>query len=573
MTSRFPLTLNTSSSTIEELPAGVDLDLASSNISTVGNIAAGNSVSANYFIGNLYGTANLAIYATTANSVAGANVSGQVSYAAVANSVAGANVTGTVSSATTAGTVTTAAQPNITSTGTLTGLTVNGVTNLGAIGNVKITGGSSGQVISTDGLGNLSYVTVSGSGISNGTSNVNIATADGNVTISVGGTANTAVFASTTTTFNTPIRTANSVYIGNAAGNTSIASTTGIVSIGYQAGGATQGGDPTTAVGFQAGNVSQSQGAVAIGFKSGRSQADAAVAIGYQSGETQSPYTVAVGLFAGQSSQGASSIAIGNQAGKSTQGPSSIAIGQNAGQTTQLGDSVAIGTNAGTSNQGTNSVAIGNGAGRTNQANNTIILNASGANLNMTTANTFTVKPVRNASAANVLYYDSSTGEITYSTPTIGTSIVNGTSNVSVASSGNVTVGVAGTANVLSVTSSDVLVNGYSVGTKIIIQNSQSADYTMVASDSGKQIFHPSADTTARTFTIPANSSVPYDIGTTLTIINQASAGNVSIAITTDTMRLAGNGATGTRTLTANGVATAIKVTSTEWIISGVNLT
>jgi hypothetical protein len=38
-------------------------------------------------------------------------------------------------------------------------------------------------------------------------------------------------------------------------------------------------------------------------------------------------------------------------------------------------------------------------------------------------------------------------------------------------------------------------------------------------------------------------------------------------------MRLAGNGATGTRTLTANGVATAIKITGTEWIISGVNLT
>ncbi len=37
-----------------------------------------------------------------------------------ANSVAGANVSGAVGSATTAGTVTTAAQPNITSVGTLT---------------------------------------------------------------------------------------------------------------------------------------------------------------------------------------------------------------------------------------------------------------------------------------------------------------------------------------------------------------------------------------------------------------------------------------------------------------------
>ena len=42
-----------------------------------------------------------------------------------------------------------------------------------------------------------------------------------------------------------------------------------------------------------------------------------------------------------------------------------------------------------------------------------------------------------------------------------------------------------------------------------IPQNSQSDAYTLVITDAGKQIFHPSADTTARTFTIPANSSVP----------------------------------------------------------------
>jgi hypothetical protein len=40
--------------------------------------------------------------------------------------------------------------------------------------------------------------------------------------------------------------------------------------------------------------------------------------------------------------------------------------------------------------------------------------------------------------------------------------------------------------------------------------NSQSADYTLVLADSGKTIFHPAADNNARTFTIPANSSVAY---------------------------------------------------------------
>ena len=106
-----------------------------------------------------------------------------------------------------------------------------------------------------------------------------------------------------------------------------------------------------------------------------------------------------------------------------------------------------------------------------------------------------------------------------------------------------------------------------------IPQNSQSAAYTLVIGDSGKHILHPSADTYARTYTIPANSSVAFPIGTAVTFVNQNGAGDITIAITTDTMRLAGAGTTGSRTLAANGTATALKVTATEWLISGVNLT
>ena len=106
----------------------------------------------------------------------------------------------------------------------------------------------------------------------------------------------------------------------------------------------------------------------------------------------------------------------------------------------------------------------------------------------------------------------------------------------------------------------------------VLPQNPQSAGYTCVLSDAGKHLLHPSADTTARTFTIPANSDVAYAIGTTLTFINQNGAGVVTVAITSDTLRLAGAGTTGSRSLTANGVATAIKITETEWIINGVGL-
>ncbi|NBQ98417.1 MAG: hypothetical protein EBU12_09445, partial [Microbacteriaceae bacterium] len=72
--------------------------------------------------------------------------------------------------------------------------------------------------------------------------------------------------------------------------------------------------------------------------------------------------------------------------------------------------------------------------------------------------------------------------------------------------------------------------------------------------------------------TIDSNANVAYDTGTVLTFINMSSS-SLSIAITSDTMYLAGAGSTGTRTLAQYGIATAIKMTSTTWLISGNGLT
>jgi hypothetical protein len=110
------------------------------------------------------------------------------------------------------------------------------------------------------------------------------------------------------------------------------------------------------------------------------------------------------------------------------------------------------------------------------------------------------------------------------------------------------------------------------VGFRNIPQNSQSAAYTLVLADAGKHIFHPSTDANARTYTIPANSSVAYPIGTAITFINMTSQ-VVTIAITTDTMYLSSAGTTGSRSLAQYGSATAIKMTSTTWLISGSGLT
>lgn len=105
----------------------------------------------------------------------------------------------------------------------------------------------------------------------------------------------------------------------------------------------------------------------------------------------------------------------------------------------------------------------------------------------------------------------------------------------------------------------------------LIKQNSQSTAYTTVAADAGKHILHPIADNNARTFTIDSNANVPYPIGTAITFVNLINT--VTIAITSDTMYLAGAGTTGSRTLAAYGVATALKIASTTWVISGTGLT
>jgi len=106
-----------------------------------------------------------------------------------------------------------------------------------------------------------------------------------------------------------------------------------------------------------------------------------------------------------------------------------------------------------------------------------------------------------------------------------------------------------------------------------IPQNSQSTAYTLVLTDAWKHIYHPSADTTARTWTIPANSSVAYPIWTAITFVNDTSWWVITISITDDTLVLAWAWTTWSRTLRANWIATAIKVTSARWQISWTNLT
>jgi hypothetical protein len=101
-------------------------------------------------------------------------------------------------------------------------------------------------------------------------------------------------------------------------------------------------------------------------------------------------------------------------------------------------------------------------------------------------------------------------------------------------------------------------------------QTSQSANYTTVAADAYGQVLHPVADNNPRTFTIDSNANVPYKVGATLTFANEINT--LTIAITSDTLLLGGTASTGSRTLAAGGIATAVKITSTKWIITGAGL-
>jgi hypothetical protein len=168
--------------------------IATGNISAtqlISNISTGNApfiVTSTTQVANLNAaTAGLATFATTANAVAGANVSGAVAFATTANSVALANVSGAGNIAsinldgsssnvlygngvfaaggggggTPGGSNTELQFNNAGSFGGISTVTWNGSNiSLGAVGNVKVTGGVNNEVMRTDGTGNLSFISI-----------------------------------------------------------------------------------------------------------------------------------------------------------------------------------------------------------------------------------------------------------------------------------------------------------------------------------------------------------------------------------------------------------------------------
>lgn len=141
------------------------------------------------------------------------------------------------------------------------------------------------------------------------------------------------------------------------------------------------------------------------------------------------------------------------------------------------------------------------------------------------------------------------------------------TTFVQVGGDGGVLLGAptGGTQGLGTLNATGLFVNGVSVFG--VPQNLQSgASYTLVASDANKHIYNQAAVTP--TVTIPANASVAFPVGTGVSFVNRT-GNNMTIAINTDTMIWSPSGVTGSRTLANNGVATAIKIVSTVWMLTG----
>ena len=349
----------------------------------------------------------------------------------------------------TAGSVTSAQQSNITSIGTLTGLGVNGTITASAItANTGLFTGDGG------GLSNIAAANVTGlslSQIANGTSNVDIATADGPITFVTDGVQRAEIragvlsasqlqgqfnniqcgtvgitgacqFGSSATAggFNgIAIGASASATGGNAISigdNTSSASDT--IAIGRNASATTNNGiaiGQNAAVGQLGISIGKSVMGSGLGV-SGGTHIGRDIA-GNLSGTTHT-FNIGIGYDAGSNPGGDAAIAIGSSSGNNS-GEYSIAIGQMSGNV-QGQEAIAIGAFSGSSGQGANSIAIGSRAGNGIQAANSIILNATGAALTTSTTDTFNVKPVRSILGGGLptgfkqVAYNPTTGEFVY---------------------------------------------------------------------------------------------------------------------------------------------------------------
>jgi hypothetical protein len=296
---------------------------------------------------------------------------------------------------------------------------------LGNVANLKITGGTNGYFLQTDGTGNLNWA-VAGSG-GNGTPggsntqiqfndsgafggntgftfnkvtgavsmpgnltvagnivgsfNSNYANFAGNVVnnsqpnITTVGTLTSLNVVGTVTasaiTANTGLISGNGAGISNLAGSNVI----GQVANALVASTVTTNAQPNiTSVGTLT-DLFVSNQKIHLGLNTNGNGGSNTIAIGVNAGNSsQSDEAIAIGVDAGKTNQSSDAIAIGTNSGATSQGSRAIAIGNSTASNTQGTYAIAIGNSAGTNTQGSYSIAIGDGAGYTGQGQNSVAI-------------------------------------------------------------------------------------------------------------------------------------------------------------------------------------------------------
>ena len=381
--------------------------------------------------------------------------------------------------------------------------------------------------------------------------------------------------------------------------------------------------DTKIALGSLAGETNQGVSSIAIGALAGyTNQGLQSVAVGAGTGNTdQGLQSVAVGNLAGSLNQGQRAIAIGSQAGGSSQGANAIAIGWLAGTASQTAGSIVINASGVTLDGATAGFYVdpirSTANGRplmydtsTKELFSSNVLEFIGSKISTSDSSGITVDVLTTFNSDVIVENELTVnGQVTIG----GDLIVNGTTTTinavtltvddknielgSTASPTDVTadgggitlkgttdktftyvnstdlwtanIGIAASSFTGSAAAATTGSTAASVGYMGIPQSATANTGTLVIGDAGKHIY---VNTNSQTITIPANAAVPYPIGTAISFIAGLSATTMNIA-NNDTMYLAGTGASGTRTLAANGMATAIKIAATVWYISGTGLT
>ena len=199
----------------------------------------------------------------------------------------------------------------------------------------------------------------------------------------------------------------NNICLGPNSGTQTNTSVNSLISIGPSSAGTGSGGNNSISIGGQAGYQNVASGSINIGPEAGKH-------------------------YASSTTDGVNAINIGNGSGRNQSKQYSVNIGYQSGYSNNSINAINIGRCAGYARSGNSSINLGTFSNETNGTthNQAIVINATGANVPSVGNDTFVVKPIRNATGSSALFYDSSSGEITYDTAGGGATAIVATENI-----------------------------------------------------------------------------------------------------------------------------------------------